>query len=140
MKYFLQHIIATTLALIVLLTTFSFTVDMHYCGDTLVDSAVFVKAESCGMEKDFTSPSQSKRCNLKKVDCCSDHQIIIEGQNDLKIAYTSFNGKQLLFINSFVSAYSIQYQEFPSSVIKCIDYIPPLVKKSIYKLDEVYLI
>ena len=28
----------------------SFTVDMHYCGDTLVDSAIFHKVKTCGME------------------------------------------------------------------------------------------
>jgi len=35
MKNIFKHITAFVLAFIVLFSTFSFTVDMHYCGDTL---------------------------------------------------------------------------------------------------------
>ncbi len=38
------------MAFVVLLSTMSFTMHMHYCGDTLVDTSYFVKAETCGME------------------------------------------------------------------------------------------
>tara|TARA_R110002033_G_scaffold155892_1_gene192145 strand:+ start:131 stop:289 length:159 start_codon:yes stop_codon:yes gene_type:complete len=34
------------MALLVLFSTFSFTVDKHFCGNTLVDTAVFGKGES----------------------------------------------------------------------------------------------
>ncbi len=48
------------MAIVVLLSTMSFTLDMHYCGDTLVDIAVFKKAETCGMEmqKSISEDSQ----------------------------------------------------------------------------------
>lgn len=39
------------MAFVVMFTTMSFTVDMHFCGDSLVDFSLFAKAESCGMEK-----------------------------------------------------------------------------------------
>jgi hypothetical protein len=39
------------MALLVLFSTFSFTtLASHYCGDVLVDSSLFGKVETCGME------------------------------------------------------------------------------------------
>ena len=37
MKKFLHKSMAILMAVVVLFTTMSFTVDMHYCGDSLVD-------------------------------------------------------------------------------------------------------
>jgi len=39
------------MAFVVLFSTMSFTVNMHYCGDTLVETAIFKKAKGCVNEK-----------------------------------------------------------------------------------------
>ena len=39
-----------TLALLVLFSTVSFTIEKHFCGDILVDVAVFTEVEKCAME------------------------------------------------------------------------------------------
>ena len=43
------------MALLVLFSTFSFTLASHYCGDVLVDSSLFGKVETCGMEVQKTN-------------------------------------------------------------------------------------
>ena len=74
------------MAFVVLLTTMSFTVDMHYCGDSLVDFSIFTEAESCGMEK--AQPTEScDNPSMTEKDCCTDQQLVKEGNQDLKISF-----------------------------------------------------
>ena len=54
------------MALVVLFTTMSFTIDMHYCGNTLVEAAIFHKAKGCGME--MQKPS-TKSCSITLKNC-----------------------------------------------------------------------
>lgn len=43
MKKAFQHSISVAMAFLVLFSTFSFTVDKHFCGSFLVDKAIFLK-------------------------------------------------------------------------------------------------
>ena len=56
MKETFRQIASFCMALMVLFSTLSFTVDMHYCGDQLVDYNFFEAADRCSMA---TSPSAS---------------------------------------------------------------------------------
>ena len=78
MKEVSHKITSLLLAIVVLFTTMSFTIDMHYCGDTLIDTAVFSKVHTCGM--DMEKPSTTE-CSVTKSSCCSDDQITFEGQD-----------------------------------------------------------
>ena len=49
MKQIIYKISSFLIAIIVFLSTMSFTIDMHYCGDTLVDSAIFKKIGTLGV-------------------------------------------------------------------------------------------
>ena len=51
MKQLIHKSMTVFMAAVVLMTTMSFTIDMHYCGDSLVDFSFVQKAETCGMEK-----------------------------------------------------------------------------------------
>ena len=44
MKKISHKILATVMAFVVLFSTMSFTIDMHFCGDTLVATSMFQKA------------------------------------------------------------------------------------------------
>lgn len=54
------------MAFVVLFSTMSFTINMHYCGDTLVETAMFQKAKGCGME--MQKPS-TEACVFAKKNC-----------------------------------------------------------------------
>ena len=44
-----QKIMAFVMSFVVLFSTMSFTIDMHYYGDTLVNSAIFKKIGTLGV-------------------------------------------------------------------------------------------
>ena len=123
------------MASVVLLSTMSFTIDMHYCGNTLVDTAIFHKAKTCGME--MQKPS-NKDCSLTKKNCCSDKQIAIDGQDQLKLSFDSLTIEQQQFITSFI--YINLFEGFDKETTSFQEYEPPLVVRQLYKFDETYII
>ena len=66
-----HKITSMLMAFVVLFSTMSFTIDMHYCGDTLVDTSVFGKAHSCGMEMKKTDSTSDR--SIAKKNCCDQH-------------------------------------------------------------------
>ena len=139
MKQVLHKISSFLMAFIVLFSTLSFTVDKHYCGDTLVDTAIFGKAQTCGMEM-MGQSTLNKECSIVKKDCCSEEQAIIQGQDELKISFDTLSFEQQTFIVSFVNSYILLFEVVDNNTISYRDYSPPLVVKDIHKIDETYLI
>ncbi|WP_417620071.1 HYC_CC_PP family protein, partial [Oceanihabitans sediminis] len=50
MKQLIHKIVSLSMAIVVLFSTMSFTIDMHFCGDTLMDTAIFQQVKTCGMD------------------------------------------------------------------------------------------
>lgn len=126
------------MAFIVLLSTMSFTIDRHYCGDILVDTAIFQQAKTCEMEKQGSTPTSD--CSITENDCCSDKQITFEGQNELKLSFNKISLDQQLFVASFVYSYIYLFEGIEEKNTSFNDYPPPLIVRNIYQLDEVYII
>ncbi|KFB00937.1 hypothetical protein C7H62_2144 [Mesoflavibacter sp. HG96] len=122
---------------VVLFSTMSFTVNMHYCGDTLVESAIFQKAKGCGMEMEKPS---TEECSITKKNCCDDKQLAIEGQDELQLQVDKITFEQQVFIASFVYTYINLFEGLDSNVSTYEEYKPPLVIRQLYKIDETYLI
>lgn len=130
MKNAFQHIISVTMALLVLFSTFSFTVNKHFCGSDLIDQAVFSEAESCGMDM-----------GVNAIDhCCSTEKISIEGQKELKNNLISFTFQQQLFVNTFTFTYLSLFETLPKQVVPFKDYTCPLLVSDIQLDDQVFLI
>lgn len=125
------------MALVVLFSTTSFTIDMHYCGDTLVDKAIFKEAKSCGMEMQNTT--STSECGISKKNCCSDEQLNFQGQSELQVSLDTFSFDQQFFVISFLSSY-VQLFDGIDQDTSFLEYPPPLIVKKIFKLDEEYLI
>ncbi len=137
MKKVFIKISSFLMAIVVLFSTMSFTIDSHYCGDTLVDTSIFHKVKSCGM--DMQKPS-TEDCNITIKDCCTDEQFVVDGQDELKISFDTLSINQQLFVASFVYSYIDLFEGLEENVTSYRDYTPPLVIRHIYKLDETYLI
>ena len=67
MKEFLVKISSFLLAFLVLISTFSFTVEKHFCGDFLVDVAYVGHTDGCGMESVTSSKTSKKNCCKDEV-------------------------------------------------------------------------
>ena len=138
MKQVFHKTISLLMAFVVLFSTMSFTIDMHYCGDTLVDTSVFSKADSCGMDMQKTDSTSD--CSITKKDCCTDEQIAVEGQNELQLSFDTLTLNQHLFVASFFYTYINLFEGLEENVTSYKDYETPLVIRQIYKFDETYLI
>jgi hypothetical protein len=137
MKQIFHKIMSLAMAFVVLFSTMSFTVNMHYCGDTLVESAIFQKAKGCGMEMEKPS---TEECSITKKNCCDDKQLAIEGQDELQLQVDKITFEQQVFIASFVYTYINLFEGLDSNVSTYEEYKPPLVIRQLYKIDETYLI
>ena len=105
----------------------SFTVDMHYCGDSLVDFALFHNAQTCGMENQ--SSQKSCEAGFSEKSCCSDAQIVNDGQDDLKT-----------FVATFFYTYINLFDGLDKNIVPFRDYTPPYLVRNVQKLHETYLI
>ena len=140
MKHVSKQIMAVLMAFVVLCTTMSFTVNMHYCGDTLVDYALVQKAKSCGME--LSIPNENAGCDLQivKKSCCQDKSVTAKGHDDLKPSFTSIDLEQQVFITSFFYSYAALFTPQTVTPKAYTNYTPPLLVRDVQTLDEVYLI
>ena len=122
---------------VVFLSTMSFTMNMHYCGDALVETVFFKDAQGCGMKMDIPLDND---CSVSKENCCSDKQIAADGIDDLKQSLEHLTLKQQQFVALLTYTYYSLFKESTQSNDTFLSYKPPLVYKQIYKVDESYLI
>lgn len=125
------------MAFVVLFSTLSFTVNMHFCGDTLVETALFHKTKGCGME--MQSPS-TEGCAIIKKNCCNDEQLVVDGQDELQLSIDTISFEQQLFLVSFVYNYITLFEGLDKNVSSYEQYKPPPSIRQIYKFDETFLI
>ncbi|WP_343329826.1 HYC_CC_PP family protein [Polaribacter staleyi] len=137
MKQVSHKIMSFVMAIVVLFSTMSFTLNMHYCGETLVETAMFHKAEGCGMEMQKLA---TEDCVITKKNCCNDKQLVVEGQDELQLQVDTISFEQQLFIASFVYTYINSFEGLDNSNSSFVAHQPPLINKQIFKLDETYLI
>ena len=134
MKQFLTKITSFSLAFLVLFSTFSFTVEKHYCGDFLVDVSFTGDAENCGMDLELKS-------SKKKENCCKDEIQKIEGQDELqnnKVENITFENQQ--FLTAFVVSYNDLFVENTSRNNFYKDFSPPDILKDYLVLYQTFLI
>jgi len=128
------------MALLVLFSTLSFNVDMHYCGDRLVDYSFFETAESCGMMESPLETSEETSDMQMEMGCCTDIEIVMDGQDDLKITIDQLSFEQQIFVSTFFYAYVNLFEGFDEVTNSFKDYSPPPLIRDITILDQTFLI
>lgn len=134
MKQIAHKIFSSVLALIILFSTFSFTVDKHYCGEYLVNTSVFSKAEGCGMDMQKTVSEDG--CETIKKNCCKNVLTFIEGNTIDQQAVSQQIIEQQFFVALFVKSYTSLFVENISDNLSFYLYKPPLIQKDILVLFE----
>lgn len=137
MKSTLGNIVSVLMALVVVLSTLSFTVDKHFCGGLLMDLAVFSEAKSCVMG---THDHSEMGSSVEKDHCCSNEKVLVEGQDELKNSILFLDLEQQVFIGTFAFSYVSLFNYMPRQVPAYTFYSPPLLIHSIYLRDQVFLI
>ncbi len=127
----LHKVFSVSLAILVLFSTVSFTVEKHFCGDTLIDVSVFTEAQKCDMEQ----------TTITKKTCCKDTVDVIKGQDELTLKkFENLTFHQQVFLATFTYAYVNLFEDLPRQIIPHKNYSPPNIVRDIHVLDEVYII
>lgn len=133
---FLHKGFSVILALLVLCSTISITVEKHFCGETLIDVAIFSDVEGCAKDLAFAD----SETQLMK-SCCKKEVEIFKGQNDLEPRTSKdFTLDNKVFIASFAYTYLNLFEGLPKQIIPHKNYLPPNLIVDIQLLDSVFLI
>jgi len=139
-KSFFSKIISFFLAALILLSTSSFTVDMHFCCNKLVDMSLIGKAKVCA-EKVQKKKEPTKQCTtLQEKDCCSNQSFVKTGDDTIKKANTQLEAETIIFLNTFFYVYVNLFEGLEKNIVPFKQYRPPLLSKDIQILHETYLI
>lgn len=136
MKNSFHKYMSVVLAFIVVFSTVSVTLTMHFCGETISAVTVLQNAEKCC----DASKKVDETTHISKKTCCSDVKITKDSQTEIQTHNTTLSLHQKVFFTSFVTTYLSLFNTERKENPHFLDYSPPLVVKPIYKLDEVYLI
>ncbi|MDT0538229.1 HYC_CC_PP family protein [Croceitalea sp. P059] len=124
------------MALMLLLSTVSWTVDKHLCMGRVMDIALFTKANDCGMEAAMTLLENEGYEN----HCCDDETFVMEGLDDLKLNFNDFDFDQQIFLVVFTTSFFYIENNLEREKLSYEYYPPPILVKDIQLLDEVFLI
>lgn len=134
----IKKLASISLAFLVLFSTMSFSINEHYCGGSLVDTSLFVKADTCMMSgMEMSTPDNA---TIVVDNCCNDVITVVDGQDEVQQTHTDITFEQELFITTFVYTYSNLFSNKENSIVSYRDYIPPNLVKDIQILDETFLI
>ena len=132
-----HRITSVLMALIVLVSTLSLTVEKHFCGDILVDAAIFSQSNKCGMEMAVMDSGKA----IKSKGCCKDEVNIIQGQDDLLAkSMDDLEGLQKQLIVAFTHTYFQLFEDITEPEVSYQDYNPPRIIQDIQVLHETFLI
>lgn len=136
MKQVLHKPFSILMALLVLFSTVSLTIEKHYCGDVLIDVAVFDELQKCNMEA-----AEIALEKITKKKCCKDEVQLLKGQDELKVSsFDNLNLEQQLFVTTFAIAYVNLFEGLPQHIIPHKHYFPPKLIEDRQVLDQVFLI
>lgn len=131
-KTILYKVFSISLALLVLFSTVSFTIEKHFCGDVLVDIAMFSEAETCGMEAMEM---------LQKKSCCKDEVDVVKGQDELKLSsFEDLDLEQQQLLSAFIVTYVNRFEPLSQHSVPHKNYSPPNLVADIQLLDQVFII
>ncbi len=138
MKLYFTKIMSFFLAVFILFSTSSFTVNIHFCYNQLVDMAFFSKAEICKDKVQNKDNIYTQRTSIKEKDCCNNRTFVKKGDNIFKKSNIISEVDSLVSFNMF--NYTDLFKGLEENVIPMKSYKPPLIYDDIQILHQIYLI
>ncbi|MBT8297448.1 MAG: hypothetical protein HKP42_13400 [Maribacter sp.] len=125
------------MAFLLLASTTTWKVEKHFCMGHLVDLAFFTDAEDCGMSMQSMNDATTQQL---EDSCCSEEVILIDGQDDLKIAFDNLSVDQQFFLIAFAYSKTTLFNVSAQKRAANEYYPPPILVRDIQLLDQVFLI
>jgi len=121
------------MAILLLSSTISWSVDKHLCMGRVMDVAFFHEAHGCGMDHGMgeTMPEKS---------CCDDESFTITGQDVLNYSWDGFDFDAKVFLTTYAQP-NLQFVKVASKrTVPEILYPPPLLVHDLNLLHDLFLI
>lgn len=140
MKGVFQQFLAIALSFLIFFSTLSLSIDMHFCGDHLVDLSIGRKAATCGMET--ASSGVSGKCIMAAMECCTDFEIVLQAQEELQAHDDGYSISRILLSPLAPPAVAPTSYQVPARapVLHFREYSPPTLVRKVHLLHESFLI
>jgi hypothetical protein len=138
------------MALLILLSSTGFSIDVHYCQDQVRGISLFGSAKSCH-DKEINPPCHKtkKTChqntysveNTSKDNCCHNKRVLIE-KSDVdatSLQLATIENIKIQFVAAFIAVYVFNYN-VDFAVQSFVQYKPPLPDKDVQVLYQSFLI
>lgn len=128
MKKIVHKILAVFMVTILMVSTTSFSIYKHFCGDNLVEVSRYTVTESCcSSEKENHSKNISTELNFSEKECCKSEteitpQITFENTKPLKLVKNQF-----FFIASYYYSFMKPIEENGSKTDHYNNFSPPKI-------------
>lgn len=145
-----HRITAISMALLMMLSSTGFSMDVHFCQGQIQGISLFGKAKSCH-EKQETPPCHQtkKSCHHKedgisktdKDNCCHNETVVIE-KSDLDATTTQLTTVKdipLDFVAAYIAVYVFNYS-VQADFLPYAQYKPPLPDRDVQVLYQTFLI
>lgn len=139
MKNFLHKIASFSLAIFVLFSSFSFTINQHICGGKIANTEFFTSADNCGMKIGMcANKNLSKETSIQRESCCKDISILFQGNDIIQQTLSLVIASPLLLV-PFTVIHFLENQKIINNV-SFLAYRPPLIYKDVSTLFQVFRI
>lgn len=138
MKKAFLHIGSLFLALLVLFSTFSFTLETHLCAGEVADTSFLGNLERCEMPN--SEHNETQETSLQKIPCCQDIVETIESSNDELTVVKELDVQEQQIVAALLFSYIHLFEGIAQQPIFIKGYDPPRVSKDIQVLYDTFLI
>lgn len=134
---FLRTIFSCLLAVLVFISSSSFTVNMHVCGGRVQSVSVIEKAAVCALE---VKTQACHKTIVKNKTCCKEDQITFEGKSFKTHESTSLQMQQTSWVVALPLIATITLSPNTSTEFQFLHYSPPLIVRDITVQVQSFLI
>lgn len=136
----LKSIVSSLLALLVLVSSSSFMVNMHFCGGHMQSVSLIEEAAPCPMEVEL--PPCHKKVEIKKSGCCEDKHVEFEGKDfNAKVHdFSLLNWQTINWVSSLPVIMEVVQVNEALAFSNYTPYKPPLLERDIPVLIQTFLI
>ncbi len=136
----LKSIISFSLALMVLVSSSSFVVNMHFCGGHMQSVSLIEDATPCLMEVQL--PPCHKKMAMKKTGCCDDQHVVFEGKdfNSQVQDFSTLSWQAINWVAALPMIMEVIQVNEALAFSNHTPYKPPIVERDIPVLIQSFLI
>lgn len=125
MKKAVHKIVAILMVTILMVSTTSFSIYKHFCGDNLVEVSRYETRSCCPSEEDEHSKKTSNELSFSEKECCKNETEISEPPTLDNSKNFKLIKNQLVFVTSFYYSFIEKNEDFDSKTNFYNNFSPP---------------